>query len=64
MHVAIDTFVTSSANGTPLVVHAGDRFSSDDPLVARHSPYFVVDGAAATEVNAARGRLFARRLEP
>jgi hypothetical protein len=52
--VAIESFTINRKDGTPIVVHRGSRWRSNDEIVKRKPDMFVEDGSTDSEVMLAR----------
>jgi hypothetical protein len=54
--VAIESFAINRDDGTPIVVHRGSRWRSNDPVVKRKRDMFIEDGSTDSELMLARER--------
>jgi hypothetical protein len=54
--IAIESFTLNRDDGTPVVVHRGSRWRSNDPIVKRKRDLFIEDGSTDSEVILARER--------
>lgn len=52
--VAIESFTLNRDDGTPVMVHRGSRWRSNDPIVKRKRDLFIEDGSTDSEVMHAR----------